>query len=246
MEILAVIPARFASTRLPGKPLRDLGGRPLVVRVWEAVRRARKVARVVVATDDERIAEAIEGAGGEAMMTSAEHPSGTDRVAEAVRRLGAQAAVNIQGDEPFLEPEAVDTLAEALEDGAPIVTLREQIGSEDEWRDPSVVKVVCDERGRALYFTRAPIPGWLPTRAPEEPWRGAWRHLGVFGYTREALTRWASLPPSPLEMREGLEQLRPLEAGLEIRVLPSPCGSYGVDTEEQLEEARRRWDEMRS
>jgi 3-deoxy-manno-octulosonate cytidylyltransferase (CMP-KDO synthetase) len=245
METIVVIPARHASSRLPGKPLLDLCGKPIIVRVLEAVRGARHASRTVVATDDDRIAAAVREAGGEAVLTSPDHASGTDRVAEVVRELGAGAAVNVQGDEPFLDPSAVDLLVGALEEGAPLATLYEPVEAEAEWLDPSVCKIVLGDGGRVLYFSRAPVPGRQPGRGEgEEAWRGALRHVGVYAYTREALLRWASLPPTRLELREGLEQLRPLEAGMEMRALRSPGPTFGIDTEADLEEARRRWNQQ--
>jgi len=244
MHTIAVIPARWASSRLPGKPLEDLGGRPLIVRVLESVEACSRLDRVLVATDDERIARAVREAGGEAMMTSPDHRSGTDRAAEVAGRTEADWVVNVQGDEPFLGPEALDVLLDARdrEGGADEVgTLYEPIGSAAEWADPSVVKAVASPGGRALYFSRAPIPAWMPGREGGKPWEGAWRHVGVYSCSREVLGRWAATPPTPLEMREGLEQLRLMETDITIRLLESPCRTLGVDTEEDLEEARRRW-----
>jgi len=244
MHTIAVIPARWASSRLPGKPLEDLGGRPLVVRVLETVGACSRLDRVLVATDDERIARAVREAGGEAMMTSPDHRSGTDRVAEVAGRSEADWVVNVQGDEPFLEPEALDVLLEARDrngGAAEAGPLCEPIGSAEEWADPSVVKAVASPDGRALYFSRAPIPAWMPTREAGNPWEGAWRHVGVYSCSREVLLRWAGTPPTPLEMREGLEQLRLLETDIRIRLLRSPCRTLGVDTQQDLERARRRW-----
>lgn len=244
MRVLAVIPARWASTRLPGKALCDLGGKPLVVRVLEAVLACPRVSRAVVATDDDRIARAVEAAAiGEAEMTSKAHASGTDRIAEVVRRSSEEWVLNVQGDEPFLPAGALETLLDRAETGDPaeVGTLFESIRSRQEWEDPSVVKVATDPEGRALYFSRAPIPAWHPGSNPEEPWVGGKRHVGVYSCSKETLLRWAETPPTPLEKREGLEQLRLLETGTVFRLMESPGRSLGVDTEEHLEEARRRW-----
>ncbi len=223
--VLAVIPARYASTRLPGKALADLGGAPMVVRVWERVRRAEGIDRVLVATDDERIVAAVRARGGEVVMTGA-CVSGTDRVAEAARNSGARVVVNVQGDEPFVDPADITRVAAAVSDGTPIATASAPLTEGVE--DPSRVKVVCDERGRALYFSRAPIPHG-----------GPWRlHVGLYAFTAAALDAVAALPPSLLERAERLEQLRWLEAGYRIRVVSIPEGPLSVDTPDDLARAR--------
>ncbi len=231
-EIVGAIPARWGSSRLPGKPLRELAGRPLIEHVWRRVSRARRLARAVVLTDDERIARAVEGFGGVCEMTPADCASGTDRIAWAARRWpAAVAVVNVQGDEPLIDPKAVDRLAAHLaahpED--PVVTLAAPAGPEDHG-NPDVVKVVMDAAGRALYFSRAQIP--YPRGEGGAPAR---RHLGIYGYQRAALLQWAALEPTPLERSEALEQLRALENGLQIRVLEVERAWPGVDTEADLE-----------
>ena len=247
--IVAIIPARFASTRLPGKPLVEIHGKTLVQRVWERARAARRPGRVVVATDDERIASVVRGFGGEAVMTSSRHPTGTDRLAEAARDLDAQIVVNVQGDEPLLNPAGVDAAVEALcGDGeADISTLSLPLVSAAEMLAPSVVKVVTDARGLALYFSRAPIPHVRrdpsadPLASAEEAVvrRLARKHVGLYAYRRTALLRFASLPPSPLEEAEGLEQLRALHHGFRIRVVPiEGDAGIAVDTPEDLERVR--------
>jgi len=247
--IVAIIPARFASTRLPGKPLADIHGKTLVERVWERARAARRPSRLVVATDDERIASVVRGFGGEALLTSPDHPTGTDRLAEAARLLGARIVVNVQGDEPMLDPAGVDAAVDALcEDAtADLSTLAVPLASAAEMLSSSVVKVVADGRGHALYFSRAPIPH-VRRGASSDPAasaeaavaRGlARKHLGLYAYRREALLRFASLPPSPLEEAEGLEQLRALHHGLRIRVVAvEGDGGIAVDTPEDLERVR--------
>lgn len=228
--IVGAIPARYASTRLPGKPLREIAGRPLIEHVYRRVREARRISRVVVLTDDERIAQAVAAFGGEWEMTPAGCPSGTDRIAWAARNWREEAVINVQGDEPLIDPEAVDRLADHLashrED--PVTTLAAPADPED-LEDPNVVKVVLDLRGYALYFSRAGIP-----YARTGEGFGPLRHLGIYGYQRQALLRLANLEPTPLERREALEQLRALEHGIPIRVLQVDRASPGVDTEEDL------------
>ena len=249
MAIVGIIPARFGSTRLPGKPLSDIHGKTLIERVYERARVARTLDRVLVATDDERIASAVRGFGGEAVMTARSHPTGTDRLAEAAAGAVAEIVVNIQGDEPLLDPAGIDAAVLALlgDKALPISTLSAPLLSVEEMLSPSVVKVVTDARGDALYFSRSPIPHARtdePTsaRAAAEAAvaRGlARKHVGLYAYRREALLRLASLPPSPLEEAEALEQLRALDHGLRIRVVPvTGEGGIAVDTPEDLERVR--------
>jgi 3-deoxy-manno-octulosonate cytidylyltransferase (CMP-KDO synthetase) len=240
LAIVAIIPARFGSTRLPGKPLSDIHGKPMIQHVYERARRARRVDRVLVATDDVRIADAVRGFGGEAVMTSADHVSGTDRLAEAARAVDAEIVVNVQGDEPMLEPSAIDAAVEALlaDPGLPMATLSVPVEDADELASPDVVKVVVDGAGDALYFSRSPIPhARRPSR--ERPRK----HVGLYVYRRDALHRFASLPPSPLEETEGLEQLRALHHGMKIRVVALQGDSgVAVDTPEDLERVRELMD----
>lgn len=245
MEIVAVIPARFASTRLPGKPLLAETGRPLIQHVVEAARRASRIDRVIVATDDARIADAVAKFGGEFMMTRADHPSGTDRVAEVAAGIPeARVVVNLQGDEPEITGEALDLVVSLLDgdDGPPMATLATPIRTEEDYRDPACVKVVRSRAGHALYFSRSPIPchrDGLP-----DPGRGsvlAYLHLGLYAYRREFLLEFASLPPSPLETTEKLEQLRVLEAGHEIAVGLVDEPSVGIDTPEDYRRFVERW-----
>jgi 3-deoxy-manno-octulosonate cytidylyltransferase (CMP-KDO synthetase) len=233
---VGAIPARFGSTRLPGKPLLPIAGRPMIEHVYGRVAQARGLARVVVLTDDERIARAVEAFGGEVEMTPPECASGTDRIAHAARGWSAAAVVNIQGDEPLIDPEAVSRLAEHLaghpED--PVVTLAAPATLE-ELDNPNAVKVVLGLSGHALYFSRSPIP------YPRNPGEGdpPLKHLGIYGYQRAALLRLAELPPTPLERAESLEQLRALENGMAIRVLKIAAASPGVDTPDDLERVER-------
>ena len=243
LEALGVIPARYASTRLPGKPLVVLGGKPLIQHVWERATQARSLAGLLVATDDERIARAVSEFGGRVVMTSSAHPSGTDRVAEVARAMPAAIVVNIQGDEPLLDAADVDTLVEGLrrDADAALATLSAPLTDARAAQDPAVVKVVCDAQGRALYFSRCPIP--FPRHphdaAPGGPdpiaSRGRWlRHIGIYAFRRAALLEFASWEPTPLERTEGLEQLRALEHGRIIRVLPARGRYLGVDTPDDV------------
>lgn len=241
-EIVGVIPARFSSIRLPGKALVEIEGVPMVVRVWRQTARARVLSRVVVATDDERIERAVTAAGGEAMMTSPAHQSGTDRIAEVAAKMSADVYLNVQGDLPFIDPADLDALAAPMraDAGIAMATLATPIFDASEWHNPNVVKVVCDGRGDALYFSRAPIP-W--PRDGATPPAQARRHIGVYAYRRDFLLRFARLEPGVLEALERLEQLRALERGFRIRVVASVAPSLEVDTAEDLARAREhaRW-----
>ena len=237
MSVVIIIPARLGSTRLPGKALADIGGKPMVVRVLERARMARGVERVLVATDDRGIAEAVANAGGEARMTAAEHPSGTDRIAEVARGLDADIVINVQGDLPFLEPDYVEAAIGALEQGSEhsdeivIGTLATPL-VEGEMEKSQVVKVVCDREDRALYFSRSPIPSGTDEGL---------RHIGLYSYRREFLLELAKMEPTALEKQERLEQLRVLENGYGIRVarVEAKESMIEVDTPEDLERVRR-------
>jgi 3-deoxy-manno-octulosonate cytidylyltransferase (CMP-KDO synthetase) len=238
---VVIIPARHRSTRLPGKALADIAGRPMVWHVAERARRARGIARVIVATDDVRIRDAVAGTGADVVMTSPDHPSGTDRLAEVARALDADVLLNVQGDLPLLDPAMVERLAGRMADDAalPMATIGVPLHDEAEWRSPHVVKVVAGADGRALYFSRSPIPFDRDgVRAPAEPL--GWRHVGMYAYRREILLRLAALPPSPLERRESLEQLRALEHGIAIGVVSwtDAVPLIEVDTPADLERAR--------
>jgi len=248
LSTLAVIPARLGATRLPRKPLRLLGGAPLIVRVWERIAESGAVDRVIVATDSEEIASVVRERGGDVAMTRTDHPSGTDRVAEVAERpdcLSFDVIVNVQGDEPFVRPEAIAGAASLVRKGLfPLATCAAHAaaGVVD---NPDVVKVVCGDDGRALYFSRAPIP-FLRDRADlGERNRMVRHHLGLYAYTREALRKWVALPVHALERIERLEQLRPLAAGMAMGVHlvdAPPLG--GVDTEEDLARANALWDDL--
>ena len=232
MKPVAVIPARWAATRFPGKPLAILAGRPLVVHVLEACQRAGAFAEVRVATDDERIAVAVSAAGGMVERTRPDHLSGTDRVAEVAARLppAVQVVVNVQGDEPLVHPEALRALAAAFDDPAVEMATLVRPLREDERGSPNVVKAVLDRRSDALYFTRADVPFSRDGAAVQR-----WAHQGLYGYRRATLLRLAALPATPLERAESLEQLRALENGIRIRCVPASHTSIGVDTPEDLE-----------
>ncbi len=248
MAFHVVVPARYASTRFPGKALADLGGKPMVVRVCERASRSGALA-VHVATDDARIAEAVRAHGYPALMTRAEHASGTERLAEASEQLGLAGeaiVVNVQGDEPLIEPELIAETAAALEraDDAVIATACRALRDPREIFDPNVVKVVLDAMSRALYFSRAPIP-WArdayasPERVPPAA-LPCYRHIGIYAYRAAFLGRYAQLAPSPLEQYEALEQLRVLWHGLHIAVAVTERDApSGVDTPQDLEQVRQ-------
>jgi 3-deoxy-manno-octulosonate cytidylyltransferase (CMP-KDO synthetase) len=222
----AILPVRFASTRLPGKPLLEQTGWPLVRHVWEQVRRARRLDPVIVATDDERIAAAVARFGGRVEMTSPGHPSGSDRVAEVAARLDAPLILNVQGDEPEIDPGDLDRLVERLASGGEeLVTLARRLAPSEQatLADPNVVKVVLDGRGRALYFSRCPVPHGA---RPED----ALAHQGVYGWRREALAAFAAAPPCEAERLERLEQLRALHMGMRVGVVLTTHASLGIDT----------------
>lgn len=242
-HIVAVIPARYASQRLPGKPLAVIGGRPMIQHVYERVAQARLVGRVLVATDDERIAAAVQAFGGEAVMTPADLPSGTDRVAFAARSLtDAGIVVNVQGDEPLIPAGMIDEAIRPVAADTSVVcgTLVRTIASAAELVNPSVVKVVRDLRGDALFFSRAPIPFVRDAVLPDGTTPTVcYRHIGLYVFRRDFLLRFAELPPTPLERAEKLEQLRILEHGFRIRATLTTYDSIAVDTPEDLERVRR-------
>jgi 3-deoxy-manno-octulosonate cytidylyltransferase (CMP-KDO synthetase) len=246
MGTLVVIPARLGAMRLPRKPLRLLSGLPLIVRVWQRISQMNVADAVVVATDDESVASAVRAVGAECVITSDTHTSGTERVAEVAlqpRFRGYTTIVNVQGDEPFIGHGAVKGAAELVAAGQfPLGTAASRASTEI-LDTPSLVKVVVADDGRALYFSRAPIP-YLRDRADAGKLaERTLQHVGVYAYSREALREWVALPPHPLEEIERLEQLRPLAAGLPIGVaVTSEEPASGIDTEEDLERANAHWD----
>ena len=256
LRALGVIPARYASTRFPGKPLAPLGNGSLLSAVWAAAHASSRLTRVIVATEDERIVDACRGYGAESMLTSPDHPSGTDRAAEVVRRAGEEfdVVVNIQGDEPFVTPTCLDLLVAAFDErpGLQMATLAEPLDAPDDLFDPGAVKVVSGNDGMALYFSRAPIPyhrGQATTlradfrdqlRTRPGGLSGYKKHQGIYAYRSSTLFSITKMPPSPLEIDEGLEQLRALQAGIGILVLPSDFRSIAVDTPADLARAALR------
>ncbi|NLL36891.1 MAG: 3-deoxy-manno-octulosonate cytidylyltransferase [Fretibacterium sp.] len=239
-KILGVIPARYASKRLPGKVLLDICGKPMIQHVYERALKARSLFALIVATDDARVFEAVRAFGGEVVMTSPDHPNGTARAAEAAERFGepVDAVINVQGDEPLLDPLMLDELAAALFSGPDVVcaTLCHPLSDERRMGDPNQVKVVLDRNGDALYFSRSLIP--YPRCTPSVPVYG---HIGLYGYDRDFLALSTTLPSTPLAEAESLEQLKILEHGYKIRtvVTSRPLPGKGVDTQEDLEAARR-------
>ena len=238
LHTVAVIPARYQSTRLPGKPLADIGGRPMIEHVYRRTAAAPAVDAVVVATDDPRIAAAVERFGGIARLTDAAHRSGLDRIAEVAGRLACDVIVNVQGDEPLIEPEMISEAIEAIQadPALEMSTLRRRIDDASDFSNPNVVKVVVDRNQHALYFSRAPVPFASHEARPAI----GFKHVGLYVYRRAFLLKLASLPRTPLELAESLEQLRALEHGFRIRALETIFDSVGVDTPEDLDRVRRQ------
>lgn len=241
-EIIVVIPARYASTRFPGKPLALIGGKPMVQRAYEQAASTPMVNRVIVATDDQRIKKVVDGFGGEAQMTDPGHLSGTDRVAEVAAGLPAESIIiNVQGDEPFIRQGQIAKVAEPLlGGGVPVSTLASPIGQAEELFSPNVVKVAIRQDGRAMYFSREPIPHQRGLERSEwDLGKGYFKHIGMYGFQREALLSLAALPPGKYEQLESLEQLRWLEAGFDIAVGEDLSDTIGIDTPEDLQAAER-------
>lgn len=242
-DVTIVIPARYASSRFPGKPLALLSGKPLIRHVYEQAARVPKVARVLVATDDVRIHESVERFGGRSMMVTGPCRTGTDRVAEAIREHPCEIVVNLQADEILLNPGLLlDLIDPFLAGDAEIGTLSRPLESREELTQSSVVKVVTDRQGRALYFSRAPIPHVRDHVHDASPFASL--HLGVYIFRRDTLNRFASLPSGKLEEAEKLEQLRALEHGIPIHVWETTHASLRIDTKEDLERANATWDEL--
>lgn len=232
MNIIGVIPARYNSTRLPFKLLRNIFDKPLIQWTWENASRARSLDRLIVACDDQRIEEVVRGFGGDVVMTSARHLSGTDRIAEAVNHLDVDVIINIQADEPVVHPSVIDALAQAMRNDSDLVmaTVRKKVDDEREINDSNVVKVICDKDGFALYFSRFSLPYYRQA----DTQKLYYKHLGVYAYTKDFLYTYRKLPVSYLENAEKLEQLRVLEAGYKIKVIETKFESCGVDTEDDL------------
>ncbi|MBC3786695.1 3-deoxy-manno-octulosonate cytidylyltransferase [Spirosoma utsteinense] len=242
MVILGIIPARYASTRFPAKALVDINGKSMIQRVVEQARQALSLSRVVVATDDERIRAHVADFGGEVVMTSLHHQSGTDRCQEALQQLGVQAdyVVNIQGDEPFIQPRQIDMLTSVLDGVTELATLVKVIDDPQTLQNPNTPKVVLSATGEALYFSRQPIP-YLRGQ-PLDAWLAShtyYKHIGLYAYRTDVLAQLTQLPPSLLEKAESLEQLRWLENGYRIRTVITDLDSHGIDTPEDLETVKQ-------
>lgn len=232
MKFACVIPARYASTRLPGKPLADIAGKPMIQRVYEQVSKAKKPALVIVATDDQLVFDKVESFGGMALMTQPNHPTGTDRLAEvASHHQDIDVIINVQGDEPLIDADVIDQLADLFVEDADLqmATVASPL-LEEEYDEPSAVKVICNKRGDAMYFSRSLIP--YPRHAFINP---PMKHVGIYAYRRQFLLDYAKMDPTPAEETESLEQLRALENGYAIRVIKTDKRFVGVDTPEDLE-----------
>lgn len=232
MKFACVIPARYASTRLPGKPLADIAGKPMIQRVYEQVAKAKKPTLVIVATDDQRVFDKVESFGGMALMTQPNHPTGTDRLAEvASHHQDVDVIINVQGDEPLIDADVIDQLADLFLEDADLqmATVASPL-LEDEYDEPSAVKVICNKQGDAMYFSRSLIP--YPRHAFINP---PMKHVGIYAYRRQFLLDYAKMDPTPAEETESLEQLRALENGYAIRVIKTDKRFVGVDTPEDLE-----------
>jgi 3-deoxy-manno-octulosonate cytidylyltransferase (CMP-KDO synthetase) len=246
MKVVAIIPARYGSTRLPGKPLAIIGGKPMIQHVYENAAKARGLESVIVATDDRRVEEAVRAFGGEVVMTSKRHRSGSDRLAEVARKLKADWLVNVQGDLPFIQPETILRAVRPLrrDHAIPMGTVCSPIYEEKEWRNPNIVKVIKDARGFAIYFSRARIPypcNSITQASARAAKKKVWglRHLGLYVYRRDFLLKFASLRPTLLEQTESLEQLRALYYGYRIMVADVDERSVEVDTPADLDRAQR-------
>ena len=237
MSIAIIIPARYASTRLPGKPLIEIGGKPIIQWVYEKSLASTLAKKVIVATDDEKILNAVKAFGGEAVMTSEHHKSGSDRIFEVLTKYPEiEIAVNVQGDEPLITPESIDAAINTLisDYKADISTLIRKLDSEEEFNNPNVVKVVFDNEQNALYFSRSPIPFRRNAGQADN-----YAHIGLYVYKREALEKMTKLPQSPLELTESLEQLRALQNGMKIKTAVVNYKPIGIDTPEDVEEFKK-------
>jgi 3-deoxy-manno-octulosonate cytidylyltransferase (CMP-KDO synthetase) len=240
MSVLAVIPARYAATRFPGKPLATIAGKPMIQHVYERAARAKRVREVLVATDDQRIADVVKSFKGVAVMTNPAARSGTERAAEVARTRKDGVIINVQGDEPLIEPDMLDQLADYLSqrDAAPMASLMKPLTSEAEGGNPNVVKVVVDSQSFAMYFSRAAIP--FVRESSRKPLPRFYKHLGIYGYQRSFLLEFPALTPTTLEELEQLEQLRALEHGYRIKLLETTFDTIGVDTPEDLTKAEQK------
>lgn len=233
MKTIGVIPARWASTRLPGKVLVDIAGKPMIQRVWERVKQAKSLSEVIIACDEQHVVDRCKAFGAKALLTDKNHPSGSDRIAEVVRNNPCDVVINIQGDEPLIEPKVIDDLAAALKDAnVSMATVIKRIRDEVEFRNPNVVKVVIDKNGYALYFSRASIP--FKRDGKPSDYSKYFKHLGIYAYRRDFLLDYCTWGKSFLESEECLEQLRVLEAGHRIACVETNFESIGVDTPEDV------------
>lgn len=233
MKLIGVIPARLASTRLSAKVLRNIHGIPMIQHVWNRVKQACELDEVVIACDDSKVFDCAQAFGANALMTKVDHPNGSSRVAEVASKLDGNVYINVQGDEPLIEPEAINQLAKAFkeDESVQVGTLAVQTGNAEEYGDPNTVKVVCDEKGNALYFSRSPIPYERSEKKNPEVFL---KHLGIYGYRKDFLLNFVRWQESKLEQTEKLEQLRILEKGVKIKVVKTVHDSPSVDTEEDL------------
>ena len=239
MKALGIIPARLGSTRLPEKILRSIGGKPMIQHVWERAKQAKSLEDVIVATDDARICQCVEGFGGKAVLTRKDHPNGTSRIAELMEHFGQDVVINIQGDQPLVDPKALDEMVSVFEKAkdVEVLTLAVRMKDRASYENPNVVKVVCDGQGDALYFSRATIPFFQGSQSCAFSFL---KHLGVYGYRRDFLLKFVAWEPGILENTEKLEQLRILERGRSIRVIETAYDFISVDTEEDLREVESR------
>ncbi len=248
MRCVAIIPARWHSTRFKGKVLADINGKPMIQHVWERVKCAHAIDEIIVAVDKEKVFKAVESFGGTAVYTSPEQPSGSDRLAEVANSIEADVIVNIQADEPLVHPLMIDDLAQVFEyeKNAQMATIVKRIHNRVDISDPNVVKVVLDRKGYALYFSRSPIPYLRDDEDAEEGYQAAtddisgryFKHIGLYSYTKEFLFTYTNLPKSTLEEEEKLEQLRALEHGYNIKTIETRYETIGVDTPEDIEKVR--------
>jgi 3-deoxy-manno-octulosonate cytidylyltransferase (CMP-KDO synthetase) len=245
MSTVAVIPSRYASSRLEGKALMDIVGKPMVQRVYEVALRTHSIDRVIVATDDKRILDTVHGFGGEAELTSPRHLSGTDRIAEVADHLSCDVIVNLQGDEPLMDPRLIDEVVKLLLDDRDIsmASAQSPIETIEELMNPNVVKVVSDRNGYALYFSRSPVPSRSRNVEDARDSLG-FKHIGLYVYRKDFLKKLVTLDPSPLEKQERLEQLRVLENGYRIKLVTTKYDSIGVDTPEDLTHARKKFEHL--
>jgi 3-deoxy-manno-octulosonate cytidylyltransferase (CMP-KDO synthetase) len=239
MDVIGVIPARYFSTRFEGKVLADIAGKPMIQHVWERARKTLLLEDVIIACDDDRVAQVARDFGAHVVMTSKGHSCGSDRICEVVNALDVKVVINIQADEPLIHPSMIDTLGRALlhDKSVSMATLMKKIDDANQIHDPHVVKVVVDKNGHALYFSRSPIPFHAQNSDIDNP--VYYKHIGLYGYTKDFLFTYKNLPRSLTERIEGLEQLRVLHEGFRIKVLETNCETIGVDVAEDLERVRR-------